>query len=30
LVTEEDRTMPAVLEEAHASRFFEDHDGHDF
>lgn len=29
-MTEEDRTLPAVVEEAHASGFFEDHDGHDF
>ena len=27
---EEDRALPVALEEAHACRFFEDHDGHDF
>jgi hypothetical protein len=29
-VTEEDRALPVALEAAHACRFFEDHDGHDF
>ncbi|MGW3810004.1 SMI1/KNR4 family protein [Micromonospora sp. NPDC005113] len=29
-MTEEDRTLPAVVEEAHASGFFAYHDGHDF
>jgi len=29
-VIEEDRALPVALEEAHACRFFEDHDGHDF
>ena len=29
-VTDEDRMLPAVLEEAHDLGFFEDHDGYDF
>lgn len=29
-VTDEDRTLPAALIEAHSVGFFEDHDGHDF
>ncbi|GAA2573787.1 hypothetical protein GCM10010435_56120 [Winogradskya consettensis] len=29
-VIDEDRTLPAVLVEAHSLEFFEDHDGYDF
>ena len=29
-VTDEDRKLPAALEEAHELGFFEDHEGHDF
>lgn len=29
-VTDENRTLPAVLDQAHVLGFFEDHDGHDF
>ncbi|MGW4463001.1 SMI1/KNR4 family protein [Micromonospora sp. NPDC004704] len=29
-MAEEDRALPAVIEEAHAAGFFEEHDGHDF